>query len=490
VTIRITRFRDHWRHILERNYPVRCEQLRYRSLSSLHDDTIEFANGITAIVGGNGVGKSTLAHAAAEVLSGAEGVKALSNRSARLNGGEFYATGSSHGSTFKWRLDIDCEGLRSYEGSDPGEVNWLDPAELAVICQQKILSDSEFADLLEAVGSRSLSREDLELASYIVGKNYTSCDVWEVPDYVGLDVIPYFRVTVSGVIYGSETMGSGELSLLNCLWVLTRAAKDSVVVLEEPETHVSPRSQDALMNVVAYASDSRCLWVIVTTHSPVILRRLPLEHIRLLVSDESKSRLVRNPTWHQIGAILGGGIAYRGLLLVEDDCAKYFVQAVLDELQTDLRQQLSVAVVKGGISSIEHVLRHFPKESRWTLAAAFDGDARENMRTKTFEWPHIFLPGSTSPERLLASALASTDAVDRLAMELSKRKDEVLVARDAATGRDHHDWLNEMCRVLGPSNETVIRALVKIWISLNHDDAKTFVSELEQVFNNSRGVQL
>src|SRR5690606_5304531 len=89
VSLRDARLNDHWKKALKRQYPVRLESLTYSGLRCLQDDSIEFANGITVIVGSNGVGKSTLAHATADVLS-AQGA-AIHDHDDRLLGAKLNA---------------------------------------------------------------------------------------------------------------------------------------------------------------------------------------------------------------------------------------------------------------------------------------------------------------------------------------------------------------------------------------------------------------
>lgn len=479
LSVRLARFTDHWRKALAREYPVRYERLRYSGLRSLHDDEIVFENGITAIVGGNGVGKSTLAHAAVDVLGGLDGVQALSVRSVRLSGGRLQASVLARGNRNQLELVVQGQGSRQRNGETSGRVIWLDPSDLGAACQKQILGDPEFDELLDSFGSRRLLQAELELASYVVGKDYESCEVWEISDYGGLEVLPYFRVTSNGISYGSEAMGSGELSLLICLWFLNGVERESVVVLEEPETHVSSRSQDALMNLVAWACATRGIWVIITTHSAVVLRRLPLKHVRLLVTDGGKSRLIANPTLHQVGTILGGGIAYRSMLLVEDECAKHFVNTVLERLHPDLRHQLTVVIATGGEARVATVLRQLPSTPEWSLVGAFDGDMRGRVDATGFEWPHVFLPGAVPPEQLLRVVATPGGATEKIAGLLYTTTAQVAVALNAAAGHDHHDWLTQMCRVLGPSIEGVVRVLTRLWIDENEGDAITLVRDIE-----------
>jgi hypothetical protein len=480
MSIRLARFADHWRRALARNYEVRYERLDYRGLRSLHDDSISFAKGITAIVGGNGVGKSTLAHAAVDVLAGFDGVRSLSDRSVRLTGGDLRAQVASESGTQHVSLTVSTAGAREAGHALDAEFTWLDPASMAMLCQRQILGDPAFDDLLESIGSRVLTADELDSASYVVGKDYTKCEVWEIPDYGSFDVLPYFRVTSSGAAYGSEDMGSGELALLITLWTLNRVPKNSIVVLEEPETHVSARSQDALMDLVAWACDRRGLWLVITTHSPIVLRKLPLDHVRLLVVDGGKTRLICEPRLHQLASILGGGVAYRNLLLVEDECARFLVLAILEKLDADLRHQFSIVVASGGEARITAVLRELPRVEQWSIVGCYDGDMRGRIDAKGFEWPHVYLPGDRSPEVLLREAVRGNAAPAKLATALHVSVENVNVALNASAGHDHHDWLDELSRALTLDKGNVVRALTNVWLQVGAADAKTFTEDLRR----------
>jgi ABC-type branched-subunit amino acid transport system ATPase component len=60
MNLRQAKFDDIWRKVFARNYSQRLNEVSFESLQCLADSTIHFGGGITAIVGANGVGKSTL----------------------------------------------------------------------------------------------------------------------------------------------------------------------------------------------------------------------------------------------------------------------------------------------------------------------------------------------------------------------------------------------------------------------------------------------
>jgi putative ATP-dependent endonuclease of the OLD family len=81
-----------------------------------------------------------------------------------------------------------------------------------------------------------------------------------------------------------QLVGSGEQSSLKIMLALNRRAEDShVILVEEPENHLSFSSLNILMEKIA----KRCAGkqVLVTTHSSYVLNKLGLGNLMLLTSD-------------------------------------------------------------------------------------------------------------------------------------------------------------------------------------------------------------
>jgi predicted ATPase len=481
VTLRAARTNDFWRKVFKRGYSVRLDSLQYNELRGFENGSIQFKPGITAIVGGNGVGKSTLAHATIEVLGGAVEYGTNSFSRDRLRGSQLVASVAGFDAVSQVSLHIDHSGTKTRLATAiEGEFVWFDPSQLAMMIQNQVRSDSNFNDLLEAAGRRVSSRDELSNANFIVGKDYSKLEVWEIVDYGTLPVLPYFRVHVGDVTYGAENMGRGELALLSALWMLNRLQKRTILAIEEPENYVSSRSQNAFMDLVARACVEKELWVVVTTHSPVVIQNLPKEHIILLNSDGASSRVVPSPSVHQVAAILGGGTSYNVLLLTEDECASSFALALCEFADDDLWRQLS-AVAMGGKTEIEKVLGALPKPARWlnVLVGVYDGDIRNEKRLP-LHWRTVFLPGELAPEDLLRSAVDSDAGRDMLAEFHGVSLDNIRIALEAVRGVDCHDWLEGFSESIGPDKKTVTRSLVRAWCTQNSKAAKAFVDELRE----------
>jgi predicted ATPase len=481
MSVRRAKLDDHWRHVCERPSPTRLDSVSFEGLSCLRDGTIHFRSGINAIVGANGVGKSTLLAAIAELLAGKPTTDALGH-SSKLAGSRIRGVVSQIGTAVNLEIVQAGEGEREAVAAKfEGTSRWLEPSYTATQYCKQIHSDQNFDDNLEPLSPIVLSQDELDVASYIVGKTYTSCKIFEVAEYAEFERMPYFKVTADGTTYGSEAMGQGELSLMLVYWTLRDLPKRSILILEEPETHVSPKSQSALMDIVAKFCDEKNLWIVVTTHSPSIVTRVPRANLRLISRGAGPAEVLDSPTNTQIAFLLGGGVAYRGVFLVEDQAAKGFLITLLQELDPDLSAQFEICVT-GSDGQISAALTAMPKTRHWLrILGVYDGDTRGKVDASNFKWPATFLPSEVSPEELLIRGLQQhDDRPDLLGQEINRSPEVVGLAFNAADGKDPHDWIFEVAKVATVDYETVLRGMLRIWLQSadNRTNATNFCKTL------------
>jgi energy-coupling factor transporter ATP-binding protein EcfA2 len=483
MSVREARFGDHWRHVFTRPYPTRVEKITYGSLYCLRDGEITFGPGISALIGSNGVGKSTLIAAIAELLRGVPAASALGHaqrlRGSRLNANAFFGE-----QPFTISVEPSEDGNRqSNLGGFQGLSYWLEPSFLARECHNLFYHDANFQDHLEGVKPYSLNEAELEIVSYLVGKEYSTCRVYEISDLGDFERLPYFQVTAYGIEYGSEGMGQGELSLLLVYWMLRDVQNNSILILDEPETHVSPRSQRALMNVIAKFCREKGIWTIIATHSPTIIQRIRRENIALLVRADAKSELAKSATSTQIANLLGEGVTFRGAILVEDEAGKAFLVYLLEELDPDLLAQLEI-VKAGSADEIGLALSGMPKTSGWlNLIGIFDGDQRGKVDAGKHRWPHTFLPGEQPSEAMLRGLLLTRADAEALALLLHKPVDSIIAGQDAALGLDFHDWIRTLKNSIQTDQAMVTRALVQMWLrnEKNKGEAAALIKEVRRL---------
>jgi len=129
-----------------------------------------------------------------------------------------------------------------------------------------------------------------------------------------------------------QKMGAGtrSLAILAILLLIARKRGRGIIALEEPETFLFPHAQRRVVDeVLALASQT-----FVTTHSPYVLERLPVESFQRLIRDENASvsttplvadtktaRELRDRFRKQLSEALLG----RGAIVVEEDSARLWV---------------------------------------------------------------------------------------------------------------------------------------------------------------------
>jgi predicted ATPase len=456
--MRTARVGDNWRNLYEKSFKFKVSKVIYENLKGLGTGNIEFLGGITAICGGNGVGKSTLLNAISSVLS-SDRLSKLRSINVKLDGSQLIGEFIDSGNTITRKVVVTSEVIEA----DPEAINvesvWIDGSIHAPKLIDVFSNMPNLNEFLEAEESREAPEEEKDFLSYIIGKDYQKCETYEL-DLESYGVIPYFKVVSDGVEYGSEAMGLGEISVHYLLWNLQRIEKNSVVLMEEPETYLAPRSQEALLDVIAKIVADKRLWVILTTHSPSIIRNIPMEHVRILSRVNESVEVFTPSNGSQYMDSLGLKPQKLGVIIVEDRCARELTKCWLGRFDPSILQEYEVVDV-GSKENIYQQLRGFPYVGSWLkLFGIFDGNERGRIGEVQHTWNYSFLPGEDAPELLLKRIAKS---MRKKLSEISGRDlHRINIALHGLDGRNHHDWIVEFPRQLGLGYEQLIVFLFEI----------------------------
>ncbi len=197
---------DFWRRLRSRSFEIHYEQISFENVRRIGSALISFKPGMTAVVGGNGVGKSTLMSTIIRSLGPAHSATAaplFDSEDVQVNG--TLRVGPNHEIV---ATTIDGETVRAMPaGAEAPRYEWIDPSTYATKMQDLIAADAAFDEILEGIDARKYSADECEDMSYIVAKNYDHVEVYEVEYAVG--VTPYFRVRADGIEYDNAQMGLG-----------------------------------------------------------------------------------------------------------------------------------------------------------------------------------------------------------------------------------------------------------------------------------------
>ncbi|WP_432853868.1 ATP-dependent nuclease [Amycolatopsis sp. CA-161197] len=405
---------------------------------------LEFAPGITVVSGGNGAGKSSTLGAIWKCLKGESGT---SRRLPYwLAGVEI--TGLHDGAA--WTASFDAKES-TYLGQCPVSVEYIDPSAETERILTLFREDDHPDDLTEGVDPTELDAEHVELLSYVLRRHYEKIRVFEVTAFSDDDEpVPFFEVVSMGSTYGLTTMGRGELSATYLLWRLNNIEHGSIVLIEEPESHLAMYSQRALVESMIATVVSRDLTVVVSSHSPSFIRSLPSKNVVLLNSSPIPS-IRAGLDASEVALHLGLQPACDAVLMTEDVVAEGVLRETLKAQAPDLLNRVATRYVSTGESGLRRVIDELKiardAHQDFLVLGVLDGD----QRTENPDKDVTFLIGNAAPDQVLRQATirwrngenadwAPSFVEDRTRFEM---------ALEALDGYDHHDWITELAKKFG-----------------------------------------
>lgn len=413
--MRTAALKDAWRSALRHQKGLfKLEKLTLRNVKGIGDKEIFFPSRFMALCGENGVGKTTFLKALYYALvpknAASSGVLLRPQNSANpvvascsINA---KVKDEADGKPRPRVLDLPAEVSAFLEDdSEESYVTYIDAAATAQRLIHLINNDSEFSTALEGLAPADDAEEIRFLRSEITGREYSRVSTFEIEDYADLSVFPYFKVTVGGTTYCSEEMGLGELCANYLVWALGRMRNDSLLLLEEPESHLPPRAQDRLMGHVAYLASERNISVVVSTHSQHTLENLPSSHLVFLGRLKDQCIIQNNPRMSTLYDSLRIAKPHICIVVLEDHSAFAFLHTIVSEVDQALLSRIDF-VWKAGWTDIDDVLTKFPlrRPGRVGLLGMYDGDQLGQSRPN-FQWPYLYLPGNGDPAEYMRDSV-------------------------------------------------------------------------------------
>ena len=258
------------------------------------DDRSELPGRSNVIIGYNGVGKTRLLADLARAASDSQGNE---SRVARITGhdatfGAVVAISYSAFDDFELpqnkTRDQDEDVFETEAGRtelfgyvycglrrvDPTADSRLDQPRPELKSLDEI--DQEFLNALERARHRRVNDEPVLLAAFEV--------LEREPSFGRIGVYPSTLIDIDADAKGQiRQLSTGHKIVLNIVVQLAAHLKPrSLVLLDEPETHLHPPLLAALLKAVQLLLDTYDSFVVIATHSPVVLQEVPASSVRVL----------------------------------------------------------------------------------------------------------------------------------------------------------------------------------------------------------------
>ncbi len=373
--------------VAKRNYQKYLLEIHLRNVRAFNDQKIVFSFPVTAIIGTNGGGKSTIL-----------GASALAYKSVKP-GDYFPKSNVGDTSMANWRIDYDIlDRTTGAKGTVSRNAKFVaakwrreDLAERDVLIFpiQRTVPAGEQTRYKKFIGIYQQASPFItplplavrRAAGRILGKDLSKFQIAKLKktdeDYL---LLGYQKTND----YSQFHFGAGEASIIEMITKIEAADNEAIILVEEIENGLHPVAIERMVEYLIDAALRKRLQVIFTTHSEYALKKLPPEAIWACIDGEAyQGRL----SIESLRAITGTAEKER-VIFVEDEFAKDWVE---DILRQHVKGGLAVAEihVAGGYSRVIDVTTYHNKDPSISKGsvAVIDGDAPVGESNEVFKLP-------------------------------------------------------------------------------------------------------
>ncbi len=457
-------------------WPKRLEWIQIDKVRGWNKERFELRYPIMAIVGENGVGKSTVLQAIASVYRSKppkmQGRKIQARKAVfasdyfpdtcwdKVTGEIIYSVRQGPQTMPKdLSLRKPTSRWRGYKERPDRQVVWIDLSRIQPVSARPgyyKLANPQFKE----ISCVNLDSTSLERLSHITGRDY------EVAKMAYLDADEYRPVPVlgqSGNVYSGWHQGNGETVLAELMQI--EIPQYSIVLIDEVESSLHPRFQRRLMRDLAKLALTREVQIVVTTHSPYILDELPPEGRAQIAQTSAGRKILYGVTPEFAMSSMDDFPQYECDLFVEDERAERMVVEIMAEKCLNRESVLRCKTTTFGAASVGQALGIMNYQSRFDRPTFvfLDGDQGNSAGC-------INLPGEDAPERVVFEDLKNKKWLS-LAERINRAFSDV---DDACTQAmylpDHHDWIKFAATKLVVGSDALWQSMCSEWASKCLDD--------------------
>lgn len=354
---------------------------------------------ITAIVGKNGTGKTTLLHLAG--CSYASDSKGKSfNQFIPESQKDHMPDDSRYGFTYVNNIENENNFVwyeKRHEWDRRGKNNRARRELLFIGFSKTIANVSVFKNYfditdkalnvrLNSIGTNTISLDNkiISKISEIVGKNYSSIE--RRNDKYSLLCENCYGYIIDGQ-YSDFACGAGEISIIRMLDLIYNAPPNTLIIIDEPEVAIHPSVQYKLLKIFMELALSKNMQFIFTTHSYFILKYLNPDSILLLKNNNDNKIISQNVNSSVAFQNISEQNIYKLEAFVEDSIAADILNTIFKN-DVSIRDQIKItkAISDGWVSFIQ---REMPlRFYNWKLyeqkdlrpVLVLDGDVRDKIK--------------------------------------------------------------------------------------------------------------
>lgn len=472
--------------VSKRKYSLYLLKLTMKHLRGFQNQPVSFDFPVTAIIGPNGGGKTSVLGAAAIAYQD------IQPRRFFAKGGKFDA------SMQDWSIEYDILD-RSQNANDSVKrtasfkrSKWNRDAmkrSVEVFGITRTVPANERKEFLKLATAKftvpesqieALPIEAVSAINRILGRDSSSYKRLKIS--AGGEEFFLTGKTEKGDEYSEFHFGAGESSVIRMVSLIELAPSESLILIEEIENGLHPIATVRMVEYLVDAADRKKIQVIFTTHSDDALRILPPSAIWVAANNQIYQGKL---DIRSLRAITGEiDPKSKVVIFVEDEFAKTWVEAILRQALKFPLDHIEAHAMKGdGIAVSIHKNRKKDPSITVPSICLIDGDSKQ----KTDDEAEIYrLPGQSPEAEVFDEVLQGWSKFGgKLAVALYQRFEDDARVRKICddvrlTNMDAHLLFAQVGEKLGLIPEqTVIQAFTNIYAQLKGADLVPFLQQFE-----------
>lgn len=473
----ITKIRDQFQAGL---WPQFLERIDIAGLRGWTGQAVLFKFPIVALVGENGLGKSTVLKVAATAYGGKNNAYFpsdffLETHWDKLKGIDLGYQIKVGDSNFSYRTRKPTERWSFPDKRYERPVFWFDVARTLPL--DATAGYAKVAKLAAGeISSEDIADEFRTKLCHVLGRAYTharfaSPDV-NIKRQVGLLTREFGEIS-------QFHQGAGEDTTLDLMRVLQNVPKNCLIIIDEVEASLHPRAQRRLMRVLLELARVRRAQIILSTHSPYVLEELPAEARVLLVPSSSGGPSVVYGVSPEFALTRIDELVHpEAYVYVEDRTAEIMVREIIARHPSGASVLSRIRLAPVGPANVVLMMGGLANSKKLPQAgiAVLDGD--QSVRPGC-----VLLPGSEAPERVVFAGLKSKNW-GRLHERFGIGAGDLHgYLEDAILSSDFHRWPTLVGDKILKSGTSVWEILVTEWCKecLTDSERDRFVDSITAV---------
>ncbi len=459
------------------------EKIHVDNLKGLSDITIQFDDHLTAVMGVNGIGKSTVIHALACVYQPVTGEHGenhrfpeffVPNTDALWNGSRFSI--SYIDPIYNRREKNILNNIAKSRQYGKKRDRWTPPYGSRPYRNVYYLGISTCVPDIESIKTISkisysshekdddLSKKICQYAAYILNKDYDSLydNSFNAKNFKGVK-------TKSGTKYSSLSMGSGEQRVIKILETVLSAEKNSLILIDEIDLLLHVSSIRKLIDVLYKISIEKKIQIIFTTHSMEMLKLKDKVKIQYLLKPLREEKLfVLDKVTDDIIYDLTEEKEEKYTVYVEDDFAKALIECLLREhsIMSETRIVKFGAIENAFYLAAAKVIDNCDQN----ICIVLDGDMHKTVDEKETKMKKVFSGSEVDAEerrkravRLLHQFNLPENAAPEvflhgLIMQYCRDDTELFnYANTVKNNIESHSFINDICQKMNCNVSELVR---------------------------------